>query len=272
MWHRHFCLCSLLELRKRSSRLPRRTNAERRPDGEKKEVGAPSMIRTCDLQLRRLSLYPAELWAPGNGEANCTRKSQGTGHGLHSGGDQAHRANARGPAHAIDRNVRPIQHAPPKRRRELVLLDNALVIHGWGSSGSGDRRARAVHRARSRRGRGRGRATSRSDRAGGASVRGCCRRDPRGRARAAICAAGVCRRALRCGAALRSVTGVVGRGGPVRAGRSLVAVAGGQECHRQDNLRQQLRELRNRNSGFLFQHGSCPANVAPAHSPMVGSA
>ena len=26
-------------------------------------VGAPSRIRTCDLQLRRLTLYPTELWA-----------------------------------------------------------------------------------------------------------------------------------------------------------------------------------------------------------------
>src|SRR3954464_4689598 len=26
-------------------------------------LGAPSRARTCDIQLRRLALYPAELWA-----------------------------------------------------------------------------------------------------------------------------------------------------------------------------------------------------------------
>src|SRR5207237_1182723 len=30
--------------------------------------GAPSRIRTCDLQLRRLTLYPAELWALDEGK------------------------------------------------------------------------------------------------------------------------------------------------------------------------------------------------------------
>ena len=29
-----------------------------------KRVGAPSTIRTCDLRLRRATLYPAELWVP----------------------------------------------------------------------------------------------------------------------------------------------------------------------------------------------------------------
>ena len=30
------------------------------------KAGAPDRIRTCGLQLRRLSLYPAELRAPSN--------------------------------------------------------------------------------------------------------------------------------------------------------------------------------------------------------------
>ena len=38
-------------------------------------VGAPSRIRTYDLQLRRLTLYPTELWAPevGGGDSNPRR-------------------------------------------------------------------------------------------------------------------------------------------------------------------------------------------------------
>ena len=33
----------------------------------KLKLGAPSRIRTYDLQIRSLSLYPTELWAHNNG-------------------------------------------------------------------------------------------------------------------------------------------------------------------------------------------------------------
>src|SRR6266446_7430580 len=42
-------------------------------------VGAPSRIRTYDLQLRRLSLYPSELWALEEGTRIVLRTGGGNG-------------------------------------------------------------------------------------------------------------------------------------------------------------------------------------------------
>ena len=57
---------------------PARLSAQRGPPVVSelpKRVGDPGRIRTCDFQLRRLALYPAELLGHANGGAYWTRTS-----------------------------------------------------------------------------------------------------------------------------------------------------------------------------------------------------
>jgi hypothetical protein len=48
----------------RNRRKPDRANLTRKTVAKIGLSGAPSTIRTCDLCLRRATLYPAELWVP----------------------------------------------------------------------------------------------------------------------------------------------------------------------------------------------------------------